>query len=74
MKRVKELYLGAGIGAQLESAAGTGWGLLNAVTQFVDHEYGRTQDNRLRNSWFGGGEVVKRRTRQALLKEATSGK
>jgi phage/plasmid-like protein (TIGR03299 family) len=71
--RVKELYLGAGIGAEMASAQGTAWGLLNAVTQFVDHEYGRTQDNRLRNSWFGGGEVVKRRTRQAIWKEAGNG-
>lgn len=71
MKRVKELYLGAGIGAEMASAQGTGWGLLNAVTQYVDHEYGRTQDGRLRTSWFGGGEVTKRRARQALWKEAS---
>lgn len=69
VKRVRELYLGAGIGSELVSASGTAWGLLNAVTQYVDHEYGRTQDTRLRNAWFGGGEVTKRRARQALWKE-----
>jgi phage/plasmid-like protein (TIGR03299 family) len=68
VKRVRELYLGAGTGADLQSAQGTAWGLLNAVTQFVDHEYGRSADNRLRNAWFGGGEVTKRRARQALWK------
>lgn len=68
-KRVRELYLGAGAGADLVSASGTAWGLLNAVTQYVDHEHGRGADIRLRNSWFGGGEVTKRRARQALWQE-----
>src|SRR3990167_7812579 len=36
-KRIKELYHGQAIGAALPSAAGTAWGLLNAVTQYVDH-------------------------------------
>lgn len=67
-KRVKALYQGQALGADLPSAEGTAWGLLNAVTQHTDHEYGRDQDNRLRNSWFGGGEAIKRRARQALWK------
>lgn len=72
VKRIRELYLGAGTGAELGSAFGTAWGLLNAVTQYVDHEYGRTRDTRLRNAWFGGGEVTKRRARLALWKEVST--
>lgn len=67
-KRIKDLYLGAGIGSQLESAAGTAWGLLNAVTQYVDHEQGKTADARLKNAWFGQGQVRKDKTRQAIWK------
>ncbi len=66
-KRVQALYDGAAAGADLASAAGTAWGLLNAVTQYVDHEHGRTDDGRLRHAWFGGGEAVKLRARRALL-------
>jgi phage/plasmid-like protein (TIGR03299 family) len=73
-KRILELYSGAGIGAALPSASGTGWGILNAVTQYIDHEQGRTQDSRLRNSWFGGGEAVKTRARKVLWSAVNGGK
>lgn len=47
-------------GANLPSAAGTTWGLVNGVTHFVDHVAGaRTQDNRLQSAWFGKGEELK---------------
>lgn len=38
LRKVQELYEGRGRGSQLESARGTAWGLLNAVTEYVDHE------------------------------------
>lgn len=38
LKRVQALYDGQGKGAELEAAKGTAWGLLNAVTEYVDHE------------------------------------
>lgn len=66
-KRVQELYGGAAMGAQLESAQGSAWGLLNAVTEFVDHHRrSRSQDNRLDSAWFGQGALIK----QAALEEA----
>ena len=66
-KRVQELYAGAAMGAQLESAQGSAWGLLNAVTEFVDHHRrSRSQDNRLDSAWFGQGALIK----QAALDEA----
>jgi predicted transcriptional regulator len=32
---------------------GTRWGLLNAVTQYIDHERGHNVDSRMNNAWFG---------------------
>jgi phage/plasmid-like protein (TIGR03299 family) len=38
-----------------ELGEGTFWQLYNGVTYYVDHEMGRTDDNRLNNAWFGAG-------------------
>lgn len=69
-RRVIDLFRGEGMGADLPSAQGTAWGLLNAVSQYLDHEYGRSINNRLANSWIGGGERIKRLTKQELLRVA----
>lgn len=62
LKRVQALYDGQGRGAELVSASGTAWGLLNAVTEFVDHERkARSQDYRLDSAWFGQGASLKQR-------------
>lgn len=65
--RALDLYQGAGIGASLESANGTAWGALNAVTQLMDWETARTDDARMRNAWFGGGVDVKQQAVDELL-------
>ena len=54
-------------GQKLESAAGTAWGTLNAVTYAVDHSFGRGQDQRLTKAWFGNGATVKQRAMAALV-------
>lgn len=38
LRKVQSLHEGQGRGSTLESAQGTAWGLLNAVTEYVDHE------------------------------------
>jgi hypothetical protein len=58
-QRVLSLFSGAGMGANMSTAKGTRWGLLNAVTQYVDHEAGRTADVRLDSAWFGRGQAHK---------------
>lgn len=57
--RTLELFNGEARGAEHASARGTRWGLLNAVTEFVDHEASRTNDGRLESAWFGEGNRVK---------------
>lgn len=62
LKTVQALYEGQGKGAELASAQGTAWGLLNSVTQFVDHERrARSHDHRLDSAWFGQGALLKQR-------------
>lgn len=65
--RLVSLYLN-GPGADLRSAKGTAWGLLNAVTRDVDHSTrARSPDSRLSSAWFGPGEAIKNRAREAAL-------
>jgi hypothetical protein len=66
-KRVLELFDGAGLGASNHGVYGTKWGLLNAVTQYVDHERGHTVDSRMSNAWFGYGNRLKTRAEDLLL-------
>jgi phage/plasmid-like protein (TIGR03299 family) len=68
MKKVQTLYDGQGRGAELDSAKGTAWGLLNAVTEYVDHEKrARSQDHRLDSAWFGQGAALKHRALETAL-------
>jgi hypothetical protein len=55
-----DLFHGKALGSNLESANGTAWGLVNAVTEFYDFRSGsRTSDARLDSAWFGRGSQVK---------------
>lgn len=65
--KVLELFEGKGMGANLQGANGTRWGLLNAVTQYVDHERGHNVDSRINNAWFGNGNRFKSKTEAILL-------
>ncbi len=62
VQRLHELYQGAGMGAELASSHNTAWGLVNAVTEYVDHHRRtRSQDHRLDSAWFGQGAQLKSR-------------
>ena len=50
--------------------AGTGWGLLNAVTYYADHVASRTPDKRLTNAWLGKTAGQKEEVLEALLELA----
>lgn len=66
LERVLELFQGEGMGSALKTSKGTRWGLLNAVTQYVDHEMGRTDNSRLDSAWFGRGAELKTRAYSLL--------
>ncbi|MGL5497984.1 MAG: DUF932 domain-containing protein [Aeromonas sobria] len=67
-KKLQELYQGAGMGSELTSAKNTAWGLVNAVTEYVDHHRrARSQDNRLDSAWFGQGAQLKTRALNQAL-------
>ena len=55
-------------GAHLDAAKGTAWGLLNAVTEYVDHERrARSTEYRVDSAWFGQGAVIKQRALDTAL-------
>ena len=71
LKKVQALYDGHGRGAELQAASGTAWGLLSAVTEFVDHEKrARSQEYRLDSAWFGQGASLKQRALDYALQLA----
>lgn len=71
LKKVQSLYEGQGHGADLASAKGTAWGLLNAVTEYVDHEKrARSTESRMDSAWFGQGATIKHKALEAALKLA----
>jgi phage/plasmid-like protein (TIGR03299 family) len=65
--KVLELFEGKGMGADLQGAGGTRWGLLNAVTQYIDHDKGHNVDSRMNNAWFGNGNRMKTEAESLLL-------
>lgn len=69
IKKVQALYDGQGKGAELASSKSTAFGLLNSVTEYVDHERrARSTDHRLESAWFGQGAALKQKALdQALL-------
>ena len=66
-KRVLDLFENRkAIGSDIPGVAGTRWAMLNAVTQLVDHERGRSDNTRLESAWFGTGAAMKNRALELL--------
>lgn len=64
-----ELFSGKGLGADMQSARNTAWGLLNSLTEYTDHRTkARSQDNRLNSAWFGAGAALKAKAFEEAMK------
>lgn len=69
--KVRALYDGQGRGASLKTSKGTAFGLLNSITEFVDHHRrAQNTENRLDAAWFGQGALLKQKAWRELLGEA----
>lgn len=65
---ILRLFNGAGMGDRLAGVHGTGWGMLNAVTEYVDHRASaRSDSHRLNSAWFNGGDDLKTACFERLL-------
>ena len=69
-RRVMELFKGAAIGSDIPGVTGTRWQALNAVTELVDHERGRSNNTRVESAWFGTGSAIKNRALELLTQGA----
>jgi len=68
LQTVHALFSGGGKGADMASASNTAWGLLNAVTDYVDHQRrARNDDYRLDSAWFGMGASIKQKAFEKAL-------
>lgn len=69
--KVRALYGGEGRGSSLRTSKGTAFGLLNSITEFVDHHRrAQSTENRLDAAWFGQGALLKQKAWKELLGEA----
>jgi phage/plasmid-like protein (TIGR03299 family) len=68
-RRIMSLFEGGAIGSDIAGVQGTRWGMLNAVTELVDHERGRSNNTRIESAWFGSGAGLKARAAELLAAE-----
>ena len=62
-----------GPGSDIPGVDGTVWNAYNAVTHWVDHQRGRTDESRLTASWFqpGVGPAIRRKAHAEAMELAT---
>ncbi len=58
---IAELFDGHAMGGDLDGARGTYWGLYNALTEYLTHQHGRTDETRTNALvWGSNGDIVNR--------------
>lgn len=71
MRKVYQLFNGQAVGSELVTARHTAWGLVNAVTEYVDyHARAHSDATRLNSAWLGGGAKLKQRAFHTALELA----
>ena len=73
IRRIMSLYTNESIGNNLLSSKGTAWGLVNAVTQYCDHDAGRVNTDRSRTfvrAYLGDRAKLKIKVANSLLELA----
>lgn len=69
--KIYDLFGGRAIGSELVTAKDTAWGLVNAVTEYVDyHIAARSNASRLNSAWTGDGAKLKQKAWNEALKLA----
>jgi len=63
--RIMDLFTGKSKGYDL--VGDSAWGWVNAVTEMVDHERGRSDSTRMDSAWFGSGNTLKDRAVELAL-------
>jgi phage/plasmid-like protein (TIGR03299 family) len=69
LARIEELFE-AGEGNATQHVRGTYWAAYNAVTEWLSHERGRSQDSRLGSLWYGDGAALNGRALAVALEIA----
>lgn len=67
--QIMGLFDGEGLGSTKKGSEGTAWGLVNAVTEYVDHHAtAKSPDHRIARAWYGTGDALKTEAFDLALK------
>ncbi len=68
-ERVLALFTGQARGADFmtDEHRTSAWHLLQAVTEYIDHDRGSDDDKRMTSAWFGQGAKIKQQAQELLL-------
>ena len=67
-QKIMDLFGSSAMGGTLAGTEGTAWGVVNAVTEFVDHHArASTASHRMDSAWFGRGDGLKTQALERAL-------